>query len=205
MPKHHKYFFGFTPEEILSACDDTSDFVAQRNRHIAGLKLQGKKNVHIGQEMSLTSERISQILHKIEGKASYNKRAHLPKVLRQEDSVFDLRLSVRAENCFRSMGIYTIHDLLKCSAFNLIRCRNMGRRTLNKIELSLQKHGFELQEDRTISRDDQEALTRAEHDLALAHIGHVQAYNVYAQAQDVYNKARIVCVKAIAAHASTEV
>ena len=49
-------------------------------------------------------------------------------------SIDELELSVRAYNCLRRAGINTIGDLLKMSADDLLRVRNLGRKTTEEVK-----------------------------------------------------------------------
>ena len=55
-----------------------------------------------------------------------------------------LNLGVRASNCLQALGVYTVKELIEWSALELIRTRNLGRRTLQQIVAALNEHGLSL-------------------------------------------------------------
>jgi DNA-directed RNA polymerase alpha subunit len=66
-------------------------------------------------------------------------------------------LSIRAENCFNNDNITTLEELIKRSRNTLARTPNLGRRTLDAIEMVLQFNGLKFP-----LIDDEEYNKRAE-------------------------------------------
>lgn len=58
-----------------------------------------------------------------------------------------LSFSVRTFNCLIRAGIRTISDLKNCSADDLSKIRNFGRKSLNEIEQTLTSFGYQLLQD----------------------------------------------------------
>ena len=61
---------------------------------------------------------------------------------RLEMSTAEIGLSVRTTNCLEERGIFTVRDLLNCTADDLLSISNFGEKTLEEVYLSLEKFGF---------------------------------------------------------------
>lgn len=59
-----------------------------------------------------------------------------------EMSTAEIGLSVRTTNCLEERGIFTVHDLLKCTRSDLLSISNFGEKTLEEVYKSLEKIGF---------------------------------------------------------------
>ena len=76
----------------------------------------------------------------------------------------ELGLDTRARNCLKKCGIRSVYDVGRCSADELLRIRNCGKRTLAEIADSLARKGMSLHsEDRHYRIPD---LVAAGHDIA---------------------------------------
>lgn len=66
-----------------------------------------------------------------------------------EMSVEDLDLSVRSYNCLKRAGIHTVEDLTKRSEEDMLKVRNLGRKSLEEVVKKLEDLGLSLktQED----------------------------------------------------------
>ncbi len=66
-----------------------------------------------------------------------------------EMSVEDLDLSVRSYNCLKRAGIHTVEDLTKRSEEDMLKVRNLGRKSLEEVVKKLEELGLSLktQED----------------------------------------------------------
>jgi DNA-directed RNA polymerase subunit alpha len=66
-----------------------------------------------------------------------------------EMSVEDLDLSVRSYNCLKRAGIHTVEDLTKRSEEDMLKVRNLGRKSLEEVIKKLEDLGLSLkaQED----------------------------------------------------------
>ena len=58
--------------------------------------------------------------------------------------IHELELSIRSENCLLRGGIQTVGDLLRKSREDLLKIRNLGRKSLTEIEARLKALGYEL-------------------------------------------------------------
>ena len=56
----------------------------------------------------------------------------------------DCDLSVRAITCMRALGAKTFGDAIKMGKSELLRVRNMGRKTISEIEEFAKTNGLEL-------------------------------------------------------------
>lgn len=61
-----------------------------------------------------------------------------------ETPIHELKIGVRAKNCLESGDINTLGSLLKQSAANLLKMRNMGQGTVQEIEVCLKAMGLHL-------------------------------------------------------------
>ena len=59
-----------------------------------------------------------------------------------EMSTAEIGLSVRTTNCLEERGIFTVHDLLKCTSTDLLSISNFGEKTLEEVYKALEKIGF---------------------------------------------------------------
>ena len=61
-----------------------------------------------------------------------------------ETPLSDFELSVRSRNCFRSMGINTLGDLMKITEADLLAYKNFGETSLREIKVILESKGLRL-------------------------------------------------------------
>lgn len=61
-----------------------------------------------------------------------------------ETSIEDLDLSVRSYNCLKRAGIHTVQDLVKKSEDDMLKVRNLGKKSLDEVMNKLQELGFNL-------------------------------------------------------------
>ncbi len=64
-----------------------------------------------------------------------------------EMSIDDLDLSVRSFNCLKRAGIDTVEDLINRSEEDMIKVRNLGRKSLEEVVLKLSSLGLSLKKD----------------------------------------------------------
>ena len=57
-------------------------------------------------------------------------------------STAEVGLSVRTTNCLEERGIFTVHDLLKCTRADLLSISNFGEKTLDEVYRALERIGF---------------------------------------------------------------
>jgi len=57
-------------------------------------------------------------------------------------STVEIGLSVRTTNCLEERGIFTVHDLLKCTREDLLSISNFGEKTLEEVYKALEGIGF---------------------------------------------------------------
>ena len=64
-----------------------------------------------------------------------------------EMTIEDLDLSVRSFNCLKRAGINTVEDLINKSEEDMMKVRNLGRKSLEEVIQKLNSLGFSLQEE----------------------------------------------------------
>ena len=68
----------------------------------------------------------------------------LPKIL--EMSIEEMDLSVRSYNCLKRAGIHTIEDLTQKTEDDMLKVRNLGKKSLDEVILKLNGYGLKLKE-----------------------------------------------------------
>lgn len=61
-----------------------------------------------------------------------------------EMSIEEMDLSVRSYNCLKRAGIHTVEDLTKKSEDDMLKVRNLGRKSLDEVIAKLRSYGFDL-------------------------------------------------------------
>jgi DNA-directed RNA polymerase subunit alpha len=64
-----------------------------------------------------------------------------------EMTIEELDLSVRSFNCLKRAGINTVEDLVAKSEGDMMKVRNLGRKSLEEVINKLQTMGLSLRED----------------------------------------------------------
>ena len=64
-----------------------------------------------------------------------------------EMTIEELDLSVRSFNCLKRAGINTVEDLISKSEEDMMKVRNLGRKSLDEVVAKLQSLGFSLSHD----------------------------------------------------------
>lgn len=64
-----------------------------------------------------------------------------------EMTIEELDLSVRSFNCLKRAGINTVQDLINRSEEDMMKVRNLGRKSLEEVIFKLKSLGFSFQED----------------------------------------------------------
>ena len=68
----------------------------------------------------------------------------LPKIL--EMSIEEMDLSVRSYNCLKRASIHTIEDLTKKTEDDMLKVRNLGKKSLDEVIFKLNSYGLKLKE-----------------------------------------------------------
>lgn len=68
----------------------------------------------------------------------------LPKIL--EMNIEDMDLSVRSYNCLKRANIHTVEDLTKKTEDDMLKVRNLGKKSLDEVILKLESYGLSLKE-----------------------------------------------------------
>ena len=61
-----------------------------------------------------------------------------------EMTIEDLDLSVRSFNCLKRAGINTVDDLINKSEEEMMKVRNLGKKSFDEVKEKLQQLGFNL-------------------------------------------------------------
>ena len=61
-----------------------------------------------------------------------------------EMSIEEMDLSVRSYNCLKRAGIHTVEDLTKRSEEDMLKVRNLGRKSLDEVIAKLRGYGLDL-------------------------------------------------------------
>ena len=64
-----------------------------------------------------------------------------------EMTIEELDLSVRSFNCLKRAGINTVEDLISKSEDEMMKVRNLGRKSLEEVVAKLDSLGFKLSKD----------------------------------------------------------
>ena len=70
-----------------------------------------------------------------------------PKVKALETSIEDLDFSVRAYNCLKRAGIHTLQDLVNKSEADMMKIRNLGKKSLKEVLDKIRDMGLVLRDD----------------------------------------------------------
>jgi len=89
------------------------------------------------EELERRIKKLEKLLKKIHGK-------EITYSLFDNIMVTDLGLSVRANNAFLGAGIKTIEDLTEKKRIDLLKMRNIGKKTLEEIRKALYRYGLKL-------------------------------------------------------------
>ena len=64
-----------------------------------------------------------------------------------EMTIEELDLSVRSFNCLKRAGINTVEDLTNKTTEDMMKVRNLGRKSLEEVEYKLESLGFSLKKE----------------------------------------------------------
>ncbi len=70
-----------------------------------------------------------------------------PKTKALETSIEDLDFSVRAYNCLKRAGIHTLQDLVNRTESDMMKIRNLGKKSLKEVLDKIKEMGLTLQEE----------------------------------------------------------
>ena len=82
----------------------------------------------------------------------------------KEKRIEELDLSIRSQNCLKRAGIYTLGELAQKTEEEMMRIRNLGRKSLKEIMQKLRENGIELKH--SYDFDDEEENSEEEYDLS---------------------------------------
>ncbi len=64
-----------------------------------------------------------------------------------ETSIEELELSVRSFNCLKRAGIATVEDLISRSEYDMMKVRNLGKKSLDEVIAKLHSLGLNFAEE----------------------------------------------------------
>ena len=102
----------------------------EKNAVILAHSYQAKEIVEIADETGLMSS-----------------KAEDPNQKALETSIDDLDLSVRAYNCLKRAGILTLHDLVDKSENEMMKIRNLGKKSLKEVIDKVKSMGLNFRDD----------------------------------------------------------
>lgn len=70
-----------------------------------------------------------------------------PKTRALETSIEDLDFSVRAYNCLKRAGVHTLQDLVNKSENDMMKIRNLGKKSLKEVLDKIKELGLDLRDD----------------------------------------------------------
>ena len=82
----------------------------------------------------------------------------------KEKRIEELDLSIRSQNCLKRAGIYTLGELAQKTEEEMMRVRNLGRKSLKEIMQKLRENGFELKH--SYDFDDEDKDSDEDYDLS---------------------------------------
>jgi len=82
----------------------------------------------------------------------------------KEKRIEELDLSIRSQNCLKRAGIYTLGELAQKTEEEMMRIRNLGRKSLKEIMQKLRENGIELKHSYDFEDEDQNS--EEEYDLS---------------------------------------
>lgn len=60
-------------------------------------------------------------------------------------AIEDMDLSVRSYNCLKRANIHTVEDLTRKTEEEMLKVRNLGRKSLDEVILKLESYGLSLE------------------------------------------------------------
>lgn len=96
----------------------------------------------IGEMFGLTKERIRQIEASALRRTALSKRFKEDGPITVESDIERLDLSIRAYNCLRKSDINTIGNIIKSGLSNLLKIKNLGRKSIQEIRNEMRRCGF---------------------------------------------------------------
>lgn len=96
----------------------------------------------IGEMFGLSKERIRQIEAIALRRIALSKRFREDGPITLESDIERLDLPIRAYNCLRKSDINTIGNIIKSGLSNLLKIRNLGRKSIQEIRNELRRCGF---------------------------------------------------------------
>lgn len=115
----------------------------ERRQFVKRLRDSGKTWQEIANTINVCLERARQIYKQAERRQRI--RIKIAQNIKDDtDSIINLELSARSDNWLRHANILTIDDLIKHSKQDLLRVKNLGKKSVAEIEAHLNRIGLHL-------------------------------------------------------------
>ena len=95
-------------------------------------------------EIELNPEQIEKIYEVLESMGI----EVISEIEQEEEEEEELDLSVRSYNCLKRAGINTVYDLTEKSEAEMMKVRNLGRKSLEEVKIKLADLGLGLKNDK---------------------------------------------------------
>lgn len=116
---------------------------AEKEREKKILQLRADHTLEeIGEMFGLTKERIRQIEASALRRIALSKRFEEDGPITVESDIERLDLSIRAYNCLRKSDINTIGNIIESGLSNLLKIKNLGRKSIQEIRNEMRRCGF---------------------------------------------------------------
>jgi len=102
-------------------------------------------HVHLESFISIADMKVGPLMNTFERPEFLDEKLDRERFLKQ--SIEDLELSVRSYNCLKRSGINTVQDLLNKTQEDMLRVRNLGKKSYDEVMNKLAGLGLSLRED----------------------------------------------------------
>ena len=77
----------------------------------------------------------------------WNTRKQTGEAVMKKTEIEQLDLSVRTQNCLKRAGVFTVEDLCKKTKLDVMRIRNLGRKSVQELLDVMKENGLEFREE----------------------------------------------------------
>lgn len=116
--------------------------ITEREQKILDLRDNKWTYKRIGKSFGFSTQRARQINMKALRKIDFNSKVYSKLPINDKSSIFRLDLPVRAYNALRSSNINTIGDIIKGGSWELLKIKNLGKKSVCAIIKELSRYGF---------------------------------------------------------------
>lgn len=116
--------------------------ITEREKKVLDLRDNKWTYKKIGERFGFSTERARQINMKALRKIDFNSKVDSKLPINNKSSIFRLDVPVRAHNALRSSNINTIGDIIKGGSWELLKIKNLGKKSVCAIRNELSRYGF---------------------------------------------------------------